>query len=228
MLPEILCYHRFNTTEDLFFACPLLTNGAMPALGCVPVLPGVMCRRSTAPGIRICRRFRNSSVSESVAVAFAEAIAESGHYNIDSTAVRARILGGGPKRKIINGLFADRLAGTDTSMAPSATRPTVPMRFAAVSRSESSRPSSGRNQTAPQQSATANGLERVTGHRAPKINRAVATRCGRPAVGSLGNAVHHSPEHDPRKASRLRLGNSIAPPSLHFPILDIRVLAHDT
>ena len=50
-------------------------------------------------------------VWESVAIALAETMAESGHYEIDSTTVRARV-GSGRKGGVINELLADRGAGS--------------------------------------------------------------------------------------------------------------------
>ena len=63
----------------------------------------------------IYRRFRRWSASgvwESVAVALAETMAESGHYNIDSTTVRAHVSAAGGKGGLINELLAARGAGS--------------------------------------------------------------------------------------------------------------------
>jgi transposase len=63
----------------------------------------------------IYRRFRRWSASgvwESVAVALAETVAESGHYNIDSTTVRAHVSAAGGKGGFINELLAARGAGS--------------------------------------------------------------------------------------------------------------------
>jgi transposase len=63
----------------------------------------------------IYRRFRRWSecgVWESVAVALAETMAESGHYNIDSTAVRAHVSAAGGKGGFIDELLAARGAGS--------------------------------------------------------------------------------------------------------------------
>ena len=63
----------------------------------------------------IYRRFRRWSacgVWESVAVALAETMAESGHYNIDSTTVRAHVSAAGGKGGLINELLAARGAGS--------------------------------------------------------------------------------------------------------------------
>jgi transposase len=63
----------------------------------------------------IYRRFRRWSVSgvwESVAVALAETMAESGHYNIDSTTVRAHVSAAGGKGGFIDELLAARGAGS--------------------------------------------------------------------------------------------------------------------
>jgi hypothetical protein len=47
-----------------------------------------------------------------VAVTLAEAMAESGHYNIDSTTVRAHVSAAGGKGGFINELLAARGAGS--------------------------------------------------------------------------------------------------------------------
>jgi transposase len=63
----------------------------------------------------IYRRFRRWSacgVWESVAVTLAKAMAESGHYNIDSTTVRAHVSAAGGKGGFINELLAARGAGS--------------------------------------------------------------------------------------------------------------------
>src|SRR5262249_13934797 len=63
----------------------------------------------------ICRRFRRWSacgVWESVATALAETMAESGHYEIDSTTVRAHASAAGGKGGFINELLAARGAGS--------------------------------------------------------------------------------------------------------------------
>src|SRR5262249_56820225 len=63
----------------------------------------------------IYRRFRRWSacgVWESVATALAETMAESGHYEIDSTTVRAHVSAAGGKGGFINQLFAARGAGS--------------------------------------------------------------------------------------------------------------------
>ena len=62
----------------------------------------------------IYRRFRHWSASgvwESVAIALAETMAESGHYNIDSTMVRPHVSAAGGKGGFINELLAARGAG---------------------------------------------------------------------------------------------------------------------
>ena len=61
------------------------------------------------------RRFRRWSacgVWESVAIALAETMAESGHYEIDSTTVRAHVSAAGGKGGFINELLAARGAGS--------------------------------------------------------------------------------------------------------------------
>jgi transposase len=57
-------------------------------------------------------RWSKSGVWESVAAALAEAMAESGHYSIDSTTVRAHISAAGGKGGLINELLAARGAGS--------------------------------------------------------------------------------------------------------------------
>lgn len=72
----------------------------------------------------IYRRFRRWSASgvwESVAVALAEAMAESGHYNIDSTSVRAHVSAAGGKGGFIDELLAARGAGSPVRFIFSAT-----------------------------------------------------------------------------------------------------------
>ena len=77
----------------------------------------------------IYRRFRRWSecgVWESVAVALAETMAESGHYNIDSTAVRAHVSAAGGNGGFIDELLAARGAGSPVkfivSVMPKASR----------------------------------------------------------------------------------------------------------
>ena len=63
----------------------------------------------------IYRRFRRWSacgVWESVAIALAETMSESGHYNIDSTTVRAHVSAAGGKGGFINELLAAHGAGS--------------------------------------------------------------------------------------------------------------------
>ena len=63
----------------------------------------------------IYRRFRRWSASgvwESVAIALAETMADSGHYNIDSTSVRAHVSAAGGKGGFIDELLAARGAGS--------------------------------------------------------------------------------------------------------------------
>ena len=84
----------------------------------------------------IYRRFRRWSacgVWESVATALAETMAESGHYNIDSTTVRAHVSAAGGKGGLINELLAARGAGSpvkfivsvmpEVGRSPSTSRP---------------------------------------------------------------------------------------------------------
>ena len=70
----------------------------------------------------IYRRFRRWSacgVWESVAVALAETMAESGHYNIDSTTVRAHVSAAGGKGGFINETASNGRSATSRSTAPS-------------------------------------------------------------------------------------------------------------
>jgi transposase len=63
----------------------------------------------------IYRRFRRWSASgiwESMATALAETMAESGHYNIDSTSIRAHVSAAGGKGGPIDELLAARGAGS--------------------------------------------------------------------------------------------------------------------
>jgi transposase len=84
----------------------------------------------------IYRRFRRWSASgvwESVAIALAETMAESGHYNIDSTSVRAHVSAAGGKGGFIDELLAARGAGSpvkftvsvmpEAGRSPSTSRP---------------------------------------------------------------------------------------------------------
>jgi transposase len=57
-------------------------------------------------------RWSKSGIWESVATALAETMAESGHYSIDSTTVRAHISAAGGKGGLINELLAARGAGS--------------------------------------------------------------------------------------------------------------------
>ena len=57
-------------------------------------------------------RWSKSGIWESVATALAETMAESGHYSIDSTTVRAHISAAGGKGGFINELLAARGAGS--------------------------------------------------------------------------------------------------------------------
>jgi transposase len=58
------------------------------------------------------RRWSACGVWESVAIALAETMAESGHYEIDSTTVRAHVSAAGGKVGFINELLAARGAGS--------------------------------------------------------------------------------------------------------------------
>ena len=78
-------------------------------------------------------RWSKSGVCESVATALAETMAESGHYNIDSTTVRAHVSAAGGKGGFINELLAARGAGSpvkfivsvmpEVGQSPSTSRP---------------------------------------------------------------------------------------------------------
>ena len=71
----------------------------------------------------IYRRFRRWSASgvwESVAIALAETMAESGHYSIDSTSVRAHVSAAGGKGGFIDELLAARGAGSPVRFIVSA------------------------------------------------------------------------------------------------------------
>jgi transposase len=57
-------------------------------------------------------RWSKNGVWEGVATALAEAMAESGHYSIDSTSVRAHLSAAGGKGGFINELLAARGAGS--------------------------------------------------------------------------------------------------------------------
>ena len=81
--------------------------------GCVPVRPGAVPEKY-GNWNSIYRRFRRWSacgVWESVAVALAETMAESGHYNIDSTTVRAHVSAAGGKGGNRSRLLAARAEG---------------------------------------------------------------------------------------------------------------------
>ena len=77
----------------------------------------------------IYRRFRRwcaSGVWESVAVTLAETMAESGHYSIDSTSIRAHVSAAGGKGGFINEVLAARGEGSPVkftvSVMPAAAR----------------------------------------------------------------------------------------------------------
>jgi hypothetical protein len=67
------------------------------------------------------RRWSAYGVCESVAIALAEAMAESGHYNIDSTTVRAHVSAAGGKGEFIDELLAARGAGSPVKFIVSPT-----------------------------------------------------------------------------------------------------------
>ena len=58
------------------------------------------------------RRWSGSGIWESVSIALAETMAASGHYNIDSTSVRAHVSAAGGKGGFIDELLAARGAGS--------------------------------------------------------------------------------------------------------------------
>jgi transposase len=58
------------------------------------------------------RRWSEAGIWESVAIALAETMADSGHYNIDSTSVRAHVSAAGGKGGFIDELLAARGAGS--------------------------------------------------------------------------------------------------------------------
>jgi transposase len=61
------------------------------------------------------RRWSEAGVWEMVAVALAEAMADSGHYSIDSTTVRAHVSAAGGKGGLIDAILATRRAGLPVS-----------------------------------------------------------------------------------------------------------------
>jgi transposase len=67
-------------------------------------------------------RWSKSGVWDSVATALAEAMAESGHYSIDSTTVRAHVSAAGGKGGFINELLAARGAGSPVKFTVSVMR----------------------------------------------------------------------------------------------------------
>jgi transposase len=72
------------------------------------------------------RRWSTSGVWEAVAITLAETMADSGHYNIDSTSVRAHVSAAGGKGGFIDELLAARGAGSPVkfivSLMPGAVR----------------------------------------------------------------------------------------------------------
>jgi transposase len=61
------------------------------------------------------RRWSEAGVWETVAVTLAEIMADSGHYSIDSTTVRAHVSAAGGKGRLIDALLAARGAGSPVS-----------------------------------------------------------------------------------------------------------------
>jgi len=123
----------------------------------------------------IYRRFRRWSacgVWESVAIALAETMAESGHYDIDSTTVRAHVSAAGRKGGCINELLAARGVGSPVKFIVSVMPEAAP---------------SNRTKTICYNKrlyCQRNCIERVLGHL--KINRAIATRYDQFADSFLG------------------------------------------
>lgn len=69
------------------------------------------------------RRWSEAGVWETVAVTLAEVMADSGHYSIDSTTVRANVSAAGGKGGLIGVLLAARGAGSTASSAWSISPP---------------------------------------------------------------------------------------------------------
>ena len=61
------------------------------------------------------RRWSDAGVWEAVSVTLAEIMADSGHYSIDSTTVRAHVSAAGGKRGLVDELLAARGAGSPVS-----------------------------------------------------------------------------------------------------------------
>lgn len=61
------------------------------------------------------RRWSDAGVWEAVSVTLAEIMADSGHYSIDSTTVRAHVSAAGGKGGLIDALLAARGAGSPVS-----------------------------------------------------------------------------------------------------------------
>ena len=70
---------------------------------------------------RRCRRWSEAGVWEAVSVTLAEIMADSGHYSIDSTTVRAHVSAAGGKGGLIEELLAARGAGSPVSFIASLT-----------------------------------------------------------------------------------------------------------
>ena len=58
------------------------------------------------------RRWSEAGIWEIVSVTLAEVMADSGHYSIDSTTVRAHVLAAGGKGGLIDALLVTRGAGS--------------------------------------------------------------------------------------------------------------------
>ena len=85
---------------------------------CDAALRGAMFRPSTGvgtPSIAGSRRWSEAGVWEIVAVTLAEVMADTGHYSIDSTTVRAHVSAAGGKGGLIAALLAARGAVSPVS-----------------------------------------------------------------------------------------------------------------
>lgn len=89
----------------------------------IPVAASVRCPVRDVPPkygswntiYRRFRRWSEAGVWETVAVTLAEIMADSGHYSIDSTTVRAHVSAAGGKGGLIDELLAGRGAGSPVS-----------------------------------------------------------------------------------------------------------------
>jgi transposase len=74
------------------------------------------------------RRWSEAGVWETVAVTLAEVMADSGHYSIDSTTVRAHVSAAGGKGGLIDALLAARGAGSPPGIRGGSKRRKSPQR----------------------------------------------------------------------------------------------------